>query len=107
MSATTPGSAASGTTSSTSSSLTPASIDLIDNGDGAAAFQGVGNAVGDVIDVSGIDAASGAGNQTFIFNGAAAAAIDVVNLGNGMSQVRGNTDAAAASSSSSTSTMAA
>ena len=81
--------------------LTQGEIDLIDNGDGAIAFQGVGNAVGDIIDVSGIDARAGqGGNQSFNFvqggGGGGQGTLWVVNLGNGMSQVRGNTDGDAA-----------
>lgn len=80
--------------------LTQGEIDLIDNGDGASAFQGAGFAPGDIIDVSGIDARPAGGNQAFNFvnngGGGATGTLWVVNIGGGMSQVRGNTDGDAA-----------
>lgn len=80
--------------------LTQGEIDLIDNGDGASAFQGAGFGIGDIIDVSGIDARPAGGNQAFNFvnngGGGATGTLWVVNIGGGMSQVRGNTDGDAA-----------
>ena len=47
----------------------PGAYDIIQSGDGASAFQGVGQRGGDVIDLSGIDANDGlAGNQAFVWS---------------------------------------
>lgn len=72
--------------------LTPGEIDTIAAGDGATAFQGAGAAVGDIIDLSGIDAVAGGGNNAFHFGGAAIGRLTLVNVGN-VTQVRGNVDA--------------
>ncbi|HRO12491.1 calcium-binding protein [Amaricoccus sp.] len=75
---------------------TPAARDIIRAGDGATAFQGVGVAGGDRIDLSGIDAnaASGA-NEAFIFGGSGLRHLSLVDSGNN-TIVRGNTDTDAA-----------
>lgn len=77
--------------------LTPGEIDVVRQGDGASAFQGAGNAVGDIFDLQNIDANAGAGgNQSFIFGGVGARHLVVANIAGGISQVRGNTDGDAA-----------
>ena len=65
--------------------------DLI-RGGGVAAFEGIGTAGGDRIDLSAIDAnASVAGNQAFVFGGTGIGRVSVVDSG-GNSLVRCNTD---------------
>ena len=66
--------------------------DVIRAGDGAAAFEGVGWAAGDRIDLSGIDAnVHAAGNQMFGFGGAGTGRVSVVDMGSS-TLVRANTD---------------
>lgn len=70
-----------------------AARDRIVAGDGAPAFEGVGVAGGDLIDVSAIDAdETTPGDQAFTFGGAGVGTISVVDLGSD-TLVRGNTDA--------------
>ncbi len=71
----------------------PFASDRIAAGDHAAAFDGAGAAAGDIIDLSGIDARAGiAGNQAFGFGGFGAGRLRVVEDGAGNSLVLGNTD---------------
>lgn len=75
------------------SQSTDAARDIIRAGDGAAAFEGVGVAGGDLIDLSGIDAneATSADNA-FTFGGR----LQLFDLSDGSTLVRGNVDADAA-----------
>ena len=71
--------------------------DIIRAGDGADAFENVGGAQGDRIDVSGIDADTGSGgNDVFTFSGfggpTGVGTLSLVNV-NGITIVRGNTTA--------------
>jgi Ca2+-binding RTX toxin-like protein len=73
----------------------PGARDVIAS-DVAPAFEGVGVAGGDLIDLSGIDAnADAGGNQAFVFGGTGIGRVSVVNSGTD-SLVRGNTDRDAA-----------
>ena len=74
---------------------TPVARDII-RASGAPAFEGVGIAGGDRIDLSGIDAnANAAGNQAFVFGGTGIGRVSLVNSGSN-TLVRCNTDADAA-----------
>jgi len=65
--------------------------DRLDN-DVAKAFQGAGVAVGDLIDLSGIDANKGpAGDQAFVLGGTGKGQLSIVNDGL-RTVIRGNTD---------------
>ena len=67
--------------------------DTIRGGDGAVAFEGIGAAQGDRIDVAGIDADAGqAGNQGFVFGGTGVGHLSVLEDG-GITIARGNTAA--------------
>ena len=71
----------------------PGGADAIRGGDGASAFEGVGAAAGDLIDVSGIDANElVAGNQSFVFGKTGAGGLSAVD-NNGSTYVRLNVDA--------------
>lgn len=66
--------------------------DVIRGGDGASAFRGAGNSIGDLIDLSGIDAnTTRGGNQAFEFGGTGIGQLSLINQG-GDTYVRGNTD---------------
>jgi Ca2+-binding RTX toxin-like protein len=73
----------------------PAARDVIRAGDGATAFQGAGNAVGDRIDLRGIDANEAtAANDAFLFGGSGVRHLTLSNSGTN-TLVRGNTDGGA------------
>ncbi|MFT3973624.1 MAG: hypothetical protein QM699_09300 [Amaricoccus sp.] len=75
---------------------TGSGADTLAGGDGAAAFEGAGAALGDRIDVSAIDAdATLAGNQTFVRGGTGRGHVWAVNSA-GITVIRGNTDGDAA-----------
>lgn len=60
----------------------PGARDIIRAGDTATAFQGAGNAAGDRIDLSGIDAnVNAGGNQAFIWGGSGIGHVSAVNSG--------------------------
>ncbi|HYH46382.1 MAG TPA: right-handed parallel beta-helix repeat-containing protein, partial [Thermoanaerobaculia bacterium] len=66
--------------------------DVVRGGDAGAAFEGVGWAAGDRIDLSGIDAnVHAAGNQMFGFGGTGTGRVSVVEMGSS-TLVRANTD---------------
>jgi Ca2+-binding RTX toxin-like protein len=74
----------------------PGARDVLRGGVGIAAFEGIGAAGGDRIDLSGIDAnANVAGNQAFAFGGVGIGHVSLVNAG-ASTLVRCNTDADAA-----------
>lgn len=74
----------------------PSAADIIRAGDGATAFQGVGVAGGDRIDLSDIDANSASGvNDSFIFGGAGVRHLSLIDSGNN-TIVRGNVNTSAA-----------
>ena len=74
----------------------PAARDILRGGVGVAAFEGVGVAGGDRIDLSGIDAnARAAGDQAFAFGGTEIGRVSLVDAG-GNTLVRCNTDRDAA-----------
>ena len=65
--------------------------DRLDN-DGTKAFQGAGGALGDLIDLSGIDANKAkAGDQAFVLAGTGRGHLSIVDDGN-RTIIRGNTD---------------
>jgi serralysin len=56
--------------------------DIVRAGDGAIAFQGIGAAGGDLVDLAGIDAnAARGGNQAFLFGGTGIGRLSLVNAG--------------------------
>ncbi|WP_134725062.1 calcium-binding protein [Paracoccus luteus] len=68
-----------------------AGVDTIEAGDGAIAFEGIGQTGGDVIDLSGIDAnVNLAGNQTFGFSASGAAGTVVLSESNGSTILSGH-----------------
>ena len=65
-------------------------------GDGAVAFQGAGNAAGDLINLSAVDANTTlSGDQTFTFGASGKGALSLIDVG-GNTLVRGNIDNSAA-----------
>ena len=70
--------------------------DEIRPGDGAVAFQGAGNAAGDLIDVKAVDANTTlSGDQTFVFGSTGKGGLSLIDVG-GNTLVRGNIDNSAA-----------
>jgi Ca2+-binding RTX toxin-like protein len=70
----------------------PGQRDVLKAGDGGAAFDGVGSAAGDIINLAMIDAdATKSGNQKFAFGGAEKGHLSLVDVG-ADTVVRGNTD---------------